>query len=298
VKPQHACFLVLWLVSILIFAGPVGALLALSLHDDRYTYIALIPLIVGGLLWLERRRILAHSESSPLAGAPLILIGILILAATEARSLSLDSLWLVALGLVLIWNGAFISCYGLRSFRNACFPLLLLLWIVPFPAALLDRVVVMLQAGSTEVAYFLLRLVHVPVLRHGFSLSLPGLEIEVAPECSGIRSAISLLISGFVTGHLLLQSNWKKLSLMLCIAPVMILKNAVRIVTISLLGIYVDRGFLFGSLHRYGGLPFSLVALTILIPLVWMLWKSEHSGVSSRQVPASSGVDLQSWTGR
>jgi hypothetical protein len=39
-------------------------------------------------------------------------------------------------------------------------------------------------------------------------------------------------------------------------------------VTLSTLAAYVNRDFLYGNLHHYGGLVFSLLDLIILIPLL------------------------------
>jgi hypothetical protein len=58
--------------------------------------------------------------------------------------------------------------------------------------------------------------------------------------------------------------------------PVAVFKNAVRIVTISLLGTYVDPGFLHGRLHRYGGPPFSVLALALLTSLLLGLIRIER----------------------
>jgi exosortase/archaeosortase family protein len=56
---------------------------------------------------------------------------------------------------------------------------------------------------------------------------------------------------------------------------VMILKNGVRIVTLTLLASYVDPGFLYGKLHREGGVVFFVLGLLLLAPLVWILQRSE-----------------------
>ena len=60
---------------------------------------------------------------------------------------------------------------------------------------LLDWTIYFLQCGSTSVAYFLFRILGVPVLRQGFLLTVPGVTIEVAKECSGIRSSMALFIT-------------------------------------------------------------------------------------------------------
>jgi exosortase len=119
-------------------------------------------------------------------------------------------------------------------------------------------------------------MVHVPILRHDLQFSLPGVDIEIAAQCSGIRSSISLVLAGIMAGHIFLQSNWNRVCLALCTIPVVIFKNALRIVTIALLGSYVDPEFLHGNLHHYGGLIFSLVSLAILIALILLLQGTER----------------------
>jgi exosortase/archaeosortase family protein len=89
-----------------------------------------------------------------------------------------------------------------------------------------------------------------------------------------------------IAGHLFLQSNWRKAMFSLLTVPVVIFKNAVRIVTISCLGIYVDPGFLHGRLHRYGGLPFSLLSLAILAPLLFALQKKDSQPTISTLSPS------------
>ncbi len=132
------------------------------------------------------------------------------------------------------------------------------------------------QCGSTSVAYFLFRALGVPVLRQGFLLTVPGVTIEVAKECSGIRSSMALFITCVVAAHVFLRTPWKKLLFVLLAFPLALLKNGVRIVTLTLLSIYVDPSFLTGRLHQQGGFIFFLLALAILAPVLKLLEKSEH----------------------
>jgi exosortase/archaeosortase family protein len=76
----------------------------------------------------------------------------------------------------------------------------------------------------------------------------------------------------------MLKSGWSQMAFTLLTIPVVIFKNAVRIVTISWLGVYVDPGFLHGNLHKYGGLPFSLLAILILFLVLISLRKVETGG--------------------
>lgn len=264
----------------------------LAFFDEDYNYIVLVPVISIGLLFLERRRIFTVRQYCPAIGLPLMLSAVIVYLASALLPARPESLSLAVLAVVLLCYGGFVLFYGPGTFRRAAFPLLFLLAVIPPPAFVLDKAIEALQAGSTSASYWLFRIAHVPVLRQGFSLILPGAEIEVAKQCSGIRSSVSLLITGLLAGHLFLRSNSRKSLLALCIVPIMIFKNAVRIVTISLLGVYLDRSYFFGSFHhQYGGPAVSALAVTLLLPIIWILRKSEQP----RMVTQELGTTRSLW---
>src|SRR6266403_4254859 len=106
----------------------------------------------------------------------------------------------------------------------------------------------------------------VPLLRSGFVLAFPTLDIEIARQCSGIRSALILMISSMALAHLSLRSYWGKILLILAAVPISMAKNGVRIFALSMLGMKVNPAFLYGRLHRNGGIVFFLLAMAGLPP--------------------------------
>jgi exosortase/archaeosortase family protein len=58
---------------------------------------------------------------------------------------------------------------------------------------------------------------------------------------------------------------------------VMIVKNGIRIVTLTMLATYVDPGFLYGNLHREGGVVFFMIGLLLMVPVFWILQAGEHA---------------------
>lgn len=271
-------FAFLVLASAVLFARPLGALLRLSYTVAGYSHAALIPIATIFLVYLERRKIFADVEYCLGTGAGTIAAGLVGFYAVRKAGMGLgqtDRLALLLLALIVVWVGAFIGCYGRRALGAATFPALFLLLTVPPPDFLLNRAVVFLQKGSTITTYALFRLVGVPVSRQGFVFSLPGFDLKVARECSGIRSSIGILITAIVAGHFFLRSKSRKVLLGLAVIPVTIFKNAVRIATIALLSAYVDQGFLTGKLHHYSGIPFSAIAVLMLGVILWGLQKSE-----------------------
>jgi exosortase/archaeosortase family protein len=99
----------------------------------------------------------------------------------------------------------------------------------------------------------------------------------VARECSGIRSSIALLVLAILVGHFFLGTWWKQVVFVLAGIAVMIVKNGIRIVTLTVLATYVDPGFLYGNLHREGGVVFFLIGLLLMAPVFWILQAGEHA---------------------
>ena len=102
--------------------------------------------------------------------------------------------------LVVFWIGLVMLFFGVPAVRKLLFPLLFLFLIVPIPQLVVDKCIVALQVASTEATFTLFRWSGVPVLKSGFVLTFPTLDIEIAKQCSGIRSSLILLISGMVLG--------------------------------------------------------------------------------------------------
>jgi exosortase len=275
----HLLFLCACIVSLIVFRFPLETLVRLAFHDDRYTSTLAIPFISFALVWLRRGIIFADARDSPGSGLAIVLAGLILLAISAFWS-HLPTAYILSsriLALLIVWGGAFFFCYGVQAARAAMFPFVFLLLTIPLPAGVLDHIVVALQRGSAEVTYHLFKLAGVPVFREGmFKFSLPGVTIEVAEQCSGIRSSLSMFIGSLVAGYLILRSSWSRASFALLTIPIVIFKNAVRIVTLAWLGIYVDPGFLHGQLHRYSGLPFSLLALALLAPVLLLLVRTER----------------------
>jgi len=303
--PRHLGFLFFLLTSALVFWIPLRNLISFSLTHDYGSHINFIVPISAYLIYAKRNEIFSKVQSSRLVGSVVLLAGAILSWLAEKRfvekhSPSLESNYfsLLILAIVLIWISGFIFCYGTDAFRAAKFPLLFLLLLVPIPEFLIDKIISLLQAGSAAVAYGLLRLIQVPVFKQGFILQLPTLNIEVAKECSGIRSSLGLLITTLLIGEFALRPGWRRLILTLSTVPILILKNGVRITAICLLSIYVDRGFLTGWLHMSGGIVFYALGLALLVPILAALRRSEEKtrGSAASALPSADAVTARQKT--
>ncbi|OPY15873.1 MAG: Transmembrane exosortase (Exosortase_EpsH) [Syntrophus sp. PtaB.Bin138] len=284
VKPnitRHVFFLLAVLAVAALMYGPLTDLFRSPLRRDYHTLIPAIPCIAAYLFYLIRKDIFRWAGYGFSVGLPVVAAGVAVYAAgryfiidlnpNDFASVTAFSAWVVLLG-------GFISAYGLRAFRIALFPLLFLVLMVPLPAFVMEKIITFLQVGSTEFTNVLLLASGAPFLREGFVFHLPVQSVEVAPQCSGIRSGLALIITALLAGHLFLRTGWKKLLLVLLAIPVTMFKNGIRITTLTLLGTYVDPRILQSSLHREGGIPFFVLALLLMAPILYFLRKSERKG--------------------
>ena len=265
-----------WIVlSLLLFLKPVVAVVRLSLSQDDASYLVIIPFISAAVLYLERHKIVQQTSiDKMLGGTFLLLAGLAVLISSHlGKSNPLLGLqlsgWILAL--VLFWVSGFAFLFGRAALKAAHFPFLFLLLMVPIPTFVLDRIIFVLQEGSAWITGALFDLVGVPALREGLVFHLARVNIEVAKECSGIRSSMALFILALLVTHFQLRSFWNKIVFIIFGLFMTILKNGVRIATLTLLAIYVDPGFLFGRLHHQGGIVFFLLALLLLLPLLFFL---------------------------
>jgi exosortase len=289
------------LISLVVWRVPLLASYALALSDERYTQILLILPISAAL-------ILANWPPSELSEGPCVrpglawlLVSILAYAFVRSNSIFLASdvqLSAEMLTLVSWWAAAFLLCFGARSFRASIFPLCFLLWIVPPPLFVLNSVVHWLQQGSAASAHFIFSAAGVPVAQTGMLVHIPGLTLEVAAECSSIRSSLLLLITTLVIAHVLLRSWWRRLVVIGSALPLSIAKNGLRIFVIGMLSTHVDPSFLTGRLHRQGGIIFFIIALAAVFSLIWILRISEeklgmeNEKLRAKQAPPAEKTSL------
>lgn len=282
-RVRDAGFLLLLLLSVAWCWQPLMTVISRSLGSGEYahySHIILLPFVSAYLLHLKRDAIFEYVRPAFRTG--LLATAVAATAIWLGRTSTItegpeEGLALTILGLVMLWAGGFVLCYGLRAFRRgAGFPFALLVFMVPLPPLVLSSVIVFLQTASADVSELLFGLIRMPMFRDGFTFALPGLTIQIAQECSGIRSSLSLLICGLLMAHLLLRMAWTKVVLGLVIIPLAILKNAVRIVVLSWLAVHVDPSFITASaVHRNSGIPVFLTSLTILGGFVWLLRRWE-----------------------
>jgi exosortase len=281
---SRSLFAILATISLAIWWRPLASSFALALRDEQYTHILLILPISAALIFVDWIFVdwKSPNPSSGLSvriGAGLLAMAILANIVVRWRVLPLPSdiqLSINMLALVLWWIATFVLCFGIDAFRRMLFPLWFLLWMVPLPEFALNAIVSFLQHGSAAAAHLLFLIAGIPVAQRGMLVHIPGLTLEVAPECSSIRSSLMLLVTTMVLAHLFLRSFWRKFLVVALAIPLSVAKNGLRIFVLGVLATRVDPSFLTGRLHRQGGIIYFLIALAAIFLLLWILHRGEE----------------------
>ena len=297
-NPGHKLFALLLGLSAAAFWKPLWTLGQFAFQSEQYSHILLIPIVSLVLLYQERDRFLVGARRDWASGGVVIALGVLLhlfylRLEVEGRWSLNDRMSLAIFSVVLVWLGLFLLCYGREVFRAILFPLGFLFLMVPIPEAALTASIRALQLASGEATAILFRVSGIPVYREGLVFTLPRVTIEVAKECSGIRSSLALFITSLLAAHLFLRTWSRKAVLWLAVLPITIFKNGLRIVTLSLLAIYVDPNILDSTAHRRGGIPFFGLALISLGAVLWLLQRTERSPLPQTQASPEGQQEIR-----
>ena len=242
-----------------------------------------MPLLAGYFFYSKRRTIFTHVEYSLGAGATLIGVGVILAIVSSMLAIRFDEndrLSLQTFSTLLVLTGAFVWFYGLQALKKAAFPTLMLLLMIPIPTFLAQGIMELLRRLSAEVVYGVLSLLGLPVSRDGYVFHFPQLSIRITEQCSGIRSFLAVTLTSLIAGNLFLRRGWARVLLVIAVIPITILKNAFRIVVISIIAVYASEKVFQSAFHRLVGLNIlSLVLLWVAITLLRRLeTKTHHDG--------------------
>lgn len=270
-------FFVFAVAGIAAWSQPLVSTLKLASGNDAYTYILLVLPVSLALVYIERERVSSISSSGRWLGWILLSAAILLrLIAWNHDYSSVTGRWSLSMfALVVWWMGSAIVCFGIPALCTHLFAMCFLFLLIPLPDGVVNWIVEGLQNTSAAASQALFRIAEVPVSRQGIILSIPGLDIEVARECSSIRSSTMLVVLTLLLAHLFLRSNSRKAVLVLAAFPLSIVKNAVRIFTIAELATRVDPAYLNGNLHHHGGILFLGFSVLLIVLLLWRLRRGE-----------------------
>ena len=280
-----------WLIALgLMLAGGTPALFfwaRFAATSPLYSYSLAIPFLCWFLAREKNPAALGGQKRAHAAAAGIVAV----LSASAAVGIAhlrlpeQDAAALMGGVLVLSMWAALLVLFERDAWRGLLYPAVLLLTLVPFPGRLEDVLEHILQEGSADTAYLFFQCAGSPVYREGTLFHLPGITLEVAPQCSGIHSTLVLAVVSLLSGCYFLTSPWRRLWLALAVAPLALLRNGARVYVLGELSVRLGPEVLSGPLHRHGGPLFFALSLLPFGALLIVLKRTEQAGLSRKPAP-------------
>jgi exosortase len=231
------------------------------MSSDYYSHGFLVPLISGFLIWTKRE---AFNQAEPsLAGA-----GVLIFAtALYVLGFIMETSVLGAVAFVLTIVGLILSLFGFRTTRAFAFPLVFLLFMIPFE--FIQNLAYNLQYISVQWASAITAFCGLPIVNSGANIYMGNVTFTVGIVCSGINTLVALLALSAVYAFILKGSIYKRFGIFILAFPIAIGANILRVASVILMAYFVDVKFATGLYHDMASPVFFFIAFGILILISW-----------------------------
>lgn len=162
---------------------------------------------------------------------------------------------LALIGVPFVIVGFSHYCFGWKVTRAVLFPAFFFWFAIPVPG-LETLLTGRLQILITKLCYYVGVTLGMDLTMAGTSISVKGVDLEIAPGCSGIRSLMALVMIAAVYANYTQKQLWKKAVLFASSFPLAIIGNFGRIFTILLLAQFGMEDFAKKTYHDWAGLLF------------------------------------------
>jgi exosortase B len=226
------------------------------------------PIVLGIGIWFfyfKTKQILEKPQTfkpSPILGWFLILIGASIYIVGYSQSVYIFSI----LSLVFILCGVICLLFGLQTAYKYWFALFFFIFLMPWPASVIDILTQPMKIAVSYAADHLLYALNYPIARSGVILQIGQYKLLVADACAGLNSLFTLEAIGLlyinVINH---QAFWRNVLLAVLIVPVSFTSNVLRVCTLALITYHMGDAAGQGFLHNFSGMVLFLTALILII---------------------------------
>lgn len=279
--------------------------LLMQWKDPTWQHGALLPFIVGFLLWRRQNQVAQLPVSSNRCGLVLIIFGLFFYFA----GFRANNFYCGYLGIMTLMAGASLWLEGFQRSRARFFAWLMLSFMWPLPF-LEEGIGYQMRLLMVKTTGFVLNAVGVDSLVSGTALqSMPNIElgrkagdlfsVGIAAPCSGMRSLFALLVVGALFSYFRQRVMWRRFVLFSMILPIAIVANMARILVLIFSAMAFGQQWAIGdaerevsTFHEFTGIVVFLVALLLLQFASWLLNRfcggadCKRSRTVSRQVVA------------
>lgn len=225
------------------------------LYNPYYSHGFIVPIISGFIIWKMKKELSDIELKQSQTGLILFIVGIVLQ--------SIAVIWVVrffsGLSLIITISGIILYIFGWEFFNKIRFPILFLLLAIPVP--FLDIVTPPVQALSAVTSSNLANLIGIPVQRSGYILNTQSGSFEVALECSGLKSVISLLTISILYAFILEGGLLMKFTIALSSIPLALFGNILRIISVLAIANMYGKDAALNYFHDFSSLLLFSIAL-------------------------------------
>ena len=254
---------------------PLGFDLVAAAGTNPYAgHIILVPALAAALLWLDCRDFsrTATARQHVIGGLLSGLALVLSVQGHRAQNLALE-----ALSSIVAVAGLGVWFFGPRWLRRGAFVLIFMLLMIPPPVDVISAVAPSIQELIAGFSSAVLECLQIPVQQDGVFVRLPGLSLEVAEQCAGLRFLFMLVVIAAAFARFVLPDTSSQMALIALSIPVAVFANAMRVATTSVGAYVVGPQVATGALHYYIGKGFWACAFGVIIAIA-VAFRARTSG--------------------
>ncbi len=230
---------------------------------DR-TYNMAIPVFSAIFVALKWRRLRTMPIRATLWGLPLVFLGVGMRLLAEPGQVD----FLKYCSLVVLFAGLIWSLLGTKMFRELLFPICFLLFMVPVPDPVYQRMSVPMQNLAAKAGFYISKLLGVRATLSGRQLTItaldPPLPLAVADACSGMKSLLTLVAVAVAFAYITRRDLPTRIFISLSAVPIAIIMNMLRVAGVGVLAIHFGREAATGFTHWAQGIVFYIVEIALL----------------------------------
>ncbi len=245
----------------LLYYPMMAALAAQWLTNLDYSHGPLIPVVSAYLIWQRWDRIKQCHPAPSAFGYLVIVVGVALYIVGEAAAVG----YLMRISLIVVLAGLVLFLSGREALTVAAFPLAYLLFMIPPPYVVSDRITLPLQFLASNLATSALDVAGIPVFREGNIITLAAGQLAVTEACSGIRSLIALGAIGTIYGYLVFPDWWRRALIVVSTVPIAIVTNAARVTVTAVLADVFGLERAMSFYHAFSGLVIFVLAALLLV---------------------------------
>ena len=232
------------------------------------------------MIWTKRMEI-KKLEITPglLGGTGLTVAGCFMLIAGRLSGLLLLqylSLIITLLGLIwLIW--------GLKHLKVLFYPIAYFIFVFPLFSVLLEGFSIYFQLFTSWIAYNLLYLTGIPVLRSAQFIELPNITLEVARECNGVNHIMALVGLAIPLAYWSRHTWQRKIILIISAFFIGIIANGLRVAIIGFLSAFSRGVALHGPYDTFYVSFIFFFGMALLIGLNFFMMKKRSEETVTKE---------------